>query len=151
MEQNNSTKVITMNVVNEGMSLWVVDDMMNLSLETVKSSKTGVTGRLIIEFADGRVAMLKETLVNDKPAEALIVLRHDAQCTGFVSLDRKGAERGVDRVYNMSVSVQEAFIEAAQMAINDLNDQRTGIIKWLDGFDTAENINENTDDDNIEL
>ena len=152
MEQNNSTKVITMNVVNEGMSLWVVDDMMNLSLGTVKSSKTGVTGRLIVEFADGRVAMLKETLVNDKPAEALIVLRHDAQCTGFVSLDRKGAERGVDRVYNMSVSVQEAFIEAAQMAINDLNDQRTGIIKWLDDFDTAENINENTDDDdNIEL
>lgn len=146
MEQNNSAKVITMNVVNEGMSLWVVDDMMNLSLGTVKSSKTGVTGRLIIEFADGRVAMLKETLVEGKPAEALIVLRHDAQCTGFVSLDRKGAERGVDRVYNMSVNIQEAFIEAAQMAINDLNDQKADIIKWLDGFDKAETINNDTDE-----
>jgi len=146
MEQNNSAKVITMNVVNEGMSLWVVDDMMNLSLGTVKSSKTGVTGRLIVEFADGRVAMLKETLVEGKPAEALIVLHHDAQCTGFVSLDRKGAERGVDRVYNMSVNVQEAFIEAARMAISDLNDQKADIIKWLDSFDTAETVNDNTDE-----
>lgn len=143
MEQSNSAKVITMNVVNEGMSLWVVDDMMNLSLGTVKSSKTGVTGRLIVEFLDGRIAMLKESLTEGKPAEALIVLRHDAQCTGFVAIDRKGAERAVDRVYGMSLNVQEAFIEAAQMAIQGLNDQKAEIFRWLDEFDTAENINEN--------
>jgi hypothetical protein len=46
----------------------------------------------------------------------------------------------------MSVSVQEAFIEAAQMAINDLKDQKADIVKWLDSFDTAENINDNTDE-----
>jgi len=146
MEQNNSAKVITMNVINEGMSLWVVDDMMNLSLGTVKSSKTGVAGRLIVEFADGRVAMLKEPLTEGKPAEALIVLHHDAQCTGFISLDRKGAECGVNRVHNMSVNVQEAFIEAAQMAIDDLNDQRAEIFRWLDSFDNAETVNDNTDE-----
>jgi hypothetical protein len=51
----------------------------------------------------------------------------------------------------MSVNVQEAFIEAAQMAINDLNDQRAEILRWLDSFDTAENINENKDEDDDEL
>ena len=94
----------------------------------------------------GYRVMLKDTLVDGKPAEALIVLRHDAQYTGFIAIDRKGAERGVDRVYSMSLNVQEAFIEAAKMAISDLNDQKADIIKWLDSFDTAENVNDNTDE-----